>query len=515
MDTVAGMSRRNLGRLIMVVWIIALGWLARRQLFQGEASTLTASASRLSPDAKYFRVDAGTLQIGVLNLTWDTLPTGFRVEELLALDLPYEEGIRRQLALTEVITSRGLTLQSASVRMSTPSGSQTRSVDLQVDSLQRYTTLTDQGYGPAIRREGPRPTVAGILPLRLAYGNRLVAGEPIAERVADLERRTTGMITGTVLGDTTFVLPDSVDYDSVAHAWRTITLDTLHAWHLALEVGGLPEQWWVDDAGRLVRLETLFGVTLQRSPFDYSHTLFRDSLRLSGPQPRRGLAGVGTLASSGVRLDTTSRVMRFRVGRVDRPLDAAAVARLAGGAQFASGDTLTIRRDWPTGTASPPEGYLAPPRGQREPTGVTRIEADSAFAGATSAADSAMRLTRWVAGRVALDTGTVRPPEVLGARRSRTGTPSAMAEFLVSLARAGGIPARVVSGLAVTPAGLFSHAWAEVWVGDNWVPVDPTSGHAPASARLLRITEGGLGRPFETLWRTAALRVEPLTPGIR
>lgn len=499
----------------MVVWIVALGWLARRQLFQGEASSMTASAARLSPDAKYFRVDAGTLQIGVLNLNWDTLPTGFRMQELLALDLPHGDGIRRHLAQTEITTSRALTLQSASRRTSMPAGSETVRVETAVDTLQTYFYMIDSMGASPVRRVGPRPTLAGILPLRLAYGNRLAVGESIAEPVADLETRGTVMLGGTILGDTTFILPDSVEYDTLSHVWRTITMDTLQAWHLALTAGGLPEAWWVDAGGRLVRLETLFGVTLTRSPFDYSHTLFRDSLRLSGPVPRRELPGLRSLAASGMRLDTTPASMSYRLSRVDRPLDPSAIDHLAGGAQASDSGVLTIRREWPTGPEAAPAGYLDPPTGRREPTGRTKLLADTAFAGATTARDSVIRLTRWVSQRVVLDTSSLGYPQVAPTARRWVGTPAAMADFLVTLARTGGIPARVVSGLAVTPEGLLSHAWAEVWVGGGWTPVDPVSGHAPASARLLRIMEGGQGRPFETLWRTAALRVEPLTPGVR
>jgi len=499
----------------MVVWIAALAWLARRQLFQGEASSMTASAARLSPDAKYFRVDAGTLQIGVLNLNWDTLPTGFKMQELLALDLPVGEGIRRHLALTEITTTRALTLQTASRRTSNPTGSQTVLVEAQIDTLQAYSVSTDGKGGPTVRQIGPRPTIAGILPLRLAYGNRLVAGEVIAEPVADLERRRTTTLSGSVLGDTTFILPDSVEYDTLASVWRTITIDTLQAWHLSVDAGGLPEQWWVDGVGRLVRVETLFGVTLTRSPFDYSHTLYRDSLRMSGPVPRRTLAGLRSLATSGIRLDTATATLSYRLSRVDRPLDPSAIDHLAGGAQASDSGILTISRQWPTGSDSAPAGYLDPPTGRREPTGRTRLLADTAFAGATTARDSVIRLTRWVSQRVTLDTSSMGYPEVVPAARRWTGTPAAMAGFLVALARAGGLPARVVTGLAVAGGELLSHAWAEVWIGGRWTPVDPVSGHAPASARLLRIAEGGQGRPFETLWRTAALRVETLTPGGR
>jgi transglutaminase-like putative cysteine protease len=196
---------------------------------------------------------------------------------------------------------------------------------------------------------------------------------------------------------------------------------------------------------------------------------------------------------------------------VDRPLRPDALHHLSAGAQSADSGILTIQRAWPTGDAAPPDGYLTPLGGLREPTGRIRLAADTAFAGAVTARDSVVRLTRWVTRRVAVDTNLTDHLSPDAALRRGSGPPHVVAAVLVSLARTGGMAARVVSGLALMGEELLSHVWAEVWVGGRWVPVDPAFGHAPASARLLRITEGGQGRPFETLWRTAALRVVPLT----
>src|SRR5690606_29991068 len=94
------MSRRNIARLIMFCWIAELAWLAHRQLVMGESARMTAGASRLPPEARYYRVDVGELQVGTVNMTWDTLPTGFRIEEMLSLDLPAGDGMTRHLALS-------------------------------------------------------------------------------------------------------------------------------------------------------------------------------------------------------------------------------------------------------------------------------------------------------------------------------------------------------------------------------------------------------------------------------
>jgi hypothetical protein len=277
--------------------------------------------------------------------------------------------------------------------------------------------------GQRERSVGPRPTTAGILPLRLAYGNRLGAGETFVERVANLERRATGTITGLVMADSTFILPDSVEYDTLANVWRTITMDTIRTRELAIESGGLPERWWVDDGGRLVRLETLFGVTLQQSPFDYSQTLYRDTLRDSGPVPRRALAGVRSLVGAGLRPDTSASTMRYRIARVDRPLRDDALRHLAGGAQSADSGVLTIQRGWPTGAGSPPEGYLVLPEGRADPAPSTRFLADTAFAGARTARDSIIRLTRWVARRIAVDTNLTHDSDPDQALRTGTAPP--------------------------------------------------------------------------------------------
>ena len=58
--------------------------------------------------------------------------------------------------------------------------------------------------------------------------------------------------------------------------------------------------------------------------------------------------------------------------------------------------------------------------------------------------------------------------------------------LFVALARASGIPARILSGLVYMDSGdgipaLYWHQWAEIYVG-RWVPVDPTFGQPVADA---------------------------------
>jgi transglutaminase-like putative cysteine protease len=104
----------------------------------------------------------------------------------------------------------------------------------------------------------------------------------------------------------------------------------------------------------------------------------------------------------------------------------------------------------------------------------------------------AKRLLQWVADSVRLES-TLSPPSAVAALRSRAGDVEHHATLFVALARASGIPARAVSGLLVRDTTVISHAWAEVWLAQEWLPVDPSSGQFPADGGRIRLAEGGIG----------------------
>jgi transglutaminase-like putative cysteine protease len=83
----------------------------------------------------------------------------------------------------------------------------------------------------------------------------------------------------------------------------------------------------------------------------------------------------------------------------------------------------------------------------------------------------------------------------LQAYNERGGDCTEYANLFVALARAAGIPARRVDGMAyvVLPRmfskgqGVFAfHSWAEVWIGE-WLPIDPTMYGLGVSARYIQL----------------------------
>ena len=115
---------------------------------------------------------------------------------------------------------------------------------------------------------------------------------------------------------------------------------------------------------------------------------------------------------------------------------------------------------------------------------------------------AACRLRDWVKNNMHRDFGIGFAP-ASEAIRQRKGTCGAYAIALASLARAAGVPSRVVMGYAYIYGIWGGHAWVEVSIGGRWVPIDgaaPSPGPADAARIACMRTsfvEGG-GGMFES-----------------
>ena len=83
--------------------------------------------------------------------------------------------------------------------------------------------------------------------------------------------------------------------------------------------------------------------------------------------------------------------------------------------------------------------------------------------------------------------------EVLRALR---GDCNEHAVLVTALARAAGIPARVVAGVVYLDDGFFYHAWSELWLG-AWVSADAVLDQMPVDATHVKLVEGGPERHLQ------------------
>ena len=79
-----GLTRRNIGRLILLGWAVALAWLARRQFAESELADTARRTRQLAPGAQYYAVYAAPPD-RTAQPVGDTLVDGVKLTEVLAL----------------------------------------------------------------------------------------------------------------------------------------------------------------------------------------------------------------------------------------------------------------------------------------------------------------------------------------------------------------------------------------------------------------------------------------------
>jgi hypothetical protein len=198
-----------------------------------------------------------------------------------------------------------------------------------------------------------------------------------------------------------------------------------------------------------------------------------------------------------------------------KPIDAAKVKIPSGDSQmvqFQADGTIavTVRPIEPdSGIKFPYEGdsteileSLKPTRYLQSDDEMVSDLARRAVSGAEDAATALRQIESFVNGYITAKNLSVGYATAADVAASRQGDCSEHALLAAAMCRSAGIPARVVSGIVYTPsfAGrkdvFIGHAWAEAFVGDKWIAIDPTrapSGFGPGHIALA----AGSGDPVD------------------
>ena len=519
------MTRRHWAIGVLAVWLLSLGWLAKRELFRSTSARLADAALSVPPGALFYRLDMGATQVGWVSATMDTLPDSIRVEDMFVLDVAAAGKLRRSTARSVALLSRTLRLQRVDVTFDGDFGEFTAHGRVLGDSVLRVS-IVSEGSSQVTQNlplSGPI-TLPTLLPLRLAFGGELQQGRTYSARLFDPLLLAPRDVTVRVAAESTLVVADSAVLDSTTMVWGPAHFDTVRAFRIDQEVNGIGVSSWIDAQGRVVRASSPVGFTTERTAFEIAYENFRrrDTSRVArnSAAPDPGAIVPATALAVGVRggapPDGMAR-LRVRLSRVDLTgFD----QLLNGGRQQLVGDTLEITRESTLKFRAMP--YRLPSRDtalarwlQPEPLIQSRdpriIAQSRLIVGGgrdRTPARAAELLTHWVHANVRreLTTSVASAEKVLETRR---GDCNEFATLYVALARAAGLPSRTVSGLIYLNGRFYYHAWPEVYLGD-WVAVDPTFDQYPADAAHLRFAIGGLARQVDLFPLVGRLKLEVL-----
>ena len=107
-------------------------------------------------------------------------------------------------------------------------------------------------------------------------------------------------------------------------------------------------------------------------------------------------------------------------------------------------------------------------------------------------------INRWVYDNI--DKALLDTVSAVDALREKRGECQSHTYLFAALARAAGIPTKIVNGLVYSEdyGGFLYHAWPEVFVGE-WRALDPTLGQDLVDATHIKLTEGEREDPFKLM----------------
>jgi transglutaminase-like putative cysteine protease len=109
----------------------------------------------------------------------------------------------------------------------------------------------------------------------------------------------------------------------------------------------------------------------------------------------------------------------------------------------------------------------------------------------TDAYQAALAISHWVYQRLHKLDSQPSPINALQILDQMRGDCSEHSLLTAALARAVGVPSRMVTGLAAIRDHVYYHAWVEVYVGE-WVELDPSWNEDLVDAGHLRIADSDL-----------------------
>jgi hypothetical protein len=494
-----------------VAWAAGIGLLVRREYFKPRGLQLREATLRVGPGAEFYAISIGGGPIGYASSTVDTTTDGISVQDVMVMDIEALGKVQRTQVGTDIRLTRDLRLRSFDATLVAPGSSFHAQGTVTGDTLLTVAIEAGTPQPQTIKVRLVHPIVMStLLPLQLAFGRQLEPGKSYSVRLFDPMLMEEREVTVKVLAESTLVVPDSAKLDSTTNRWVPARQDTVRAWKVSEEYGGIATESWIDRQGRIVSAVSPIGFRMDRTAFELAVENWRrgvGSSHLTAGGAGDIIAATAIAADATLKPENLSR-LEVRIGNVSL-----GGFDLSGGRQVLAGDTLTVRRETGVGQVPGPEPNLYQSKLPNLDTALTadlasellvqsddpriqaqarRIEGRERRAGVVAGL-----LTHWVYGNLKKEI-TISVPSAVQVLEDLRGDCNEHTVLYVALARALGLPARTAAGLVYLRGHFYYHAWPEVWLG-QWVAVDPTFDQFPADASHLRFVIGGLARQVELL----------------
>ncbi|MGW8265898.1 MAG: hypothetical protein ACWGSQ_05990 [Longimicrobiales bacterium] len=226
-------SRRSLAGVILLFWLVMLGWQVRREYFQPELARLEEAALSLAPGVNFYTLRMGDRAVGLATSRLDTLPDGFVLEDVLSLELPALGQTGTAVARTRVGLTPSLVMRNFSFALDSEVGRYEASGSVEGDTLLSVDLVTGESRQSVAYRLSQPPIFAAVLPIRVAIGEGLEVGGRLRFPVFDPSSLSTRTVEVRVTEFDTLFVPDSASLDPETGRWAPARYDSVPSWRIA------------------------------------------------------------------------------------------------------------------------------------------------------------------------------------------------------------------------------------------------------------------------------------------
>jgi hypothetical protein len=263
---------------------------------------------------------------------------------------------------------------------------------------------------------------------------------------------------------------------------------------LAADYQGMTIWTWVNAEGEILRQETPLGWVMEAC--DPSEAVaYKSAARGKGLQPDM-LASAAAPADRSITEPRRIRKLEVLLKGVDISASELTTSRQTVLGTETNGIRLLIRApDWPvaaeteSATGFSNELAATPFIQSDDPALVEKARAITK--GTADLGSAAQAINTWVFTHVRKNPA-VSLPSAVAVLEHLEGDCNEHTYLTVGLARAAGIPAKVMAGIVYMNGAFYYHAWPSVHIGGQWVDMDPTFGQTTADATHIALAEGEL-----------------------
>jgi len=457
---------------VVAVWIGLVATLVHRG--DERARTGTAPAVLLpaapSPDSEWMGVYLNNKKIGYSRQTFRKLGTGYRFEQFSLMRVSVMNVTQNVRVTVDGETGPDFALQTFSASLT--SGVGDFAARGHVEGKELVVAMRMGKEETTQRLPLDEPIYLPASARRYLSNATLQPGRELTMRVFDPSTMTHQPMKVTVEGEEELPLRGG---------------EKVKTWRVREEFRGVQNTVWFDPEGRVLREAGPLNMVAQRESADEAVAAGWESdvafdlmaavaIHVTGNLPAPRLTKRLELRLNGIP--------DFPVPDDERQRRVGAVLVIEREEAGAGGTYPLPYRDerWRAELASGTFLQTEHPRIRQAMHEAVQNEAD--------ARKASERIARWVNKRLR-KVPTASLPNALQVLEMKQGDCNEHAVLFAALARAAGIPTRVVAGIVYADGGFLYHAWNEVWLGQGWVTVDATFDQFPADATHVKLVEGG------------------------